>query len=262
MNIFRRMRVRYLLRRHALPHRLWWSVCASLAVLQGLSAVEKAHLRVLCTLFLRQKKFVAAQELPLTAAMRLAIAAQACLPILKLGLEMFSEWSTVIVYPDAFRIDRDVTDEHGIVHRQREVLCGESWERGPLIVSWATVEKDRLYGSTQGHNVVIHEIAHKLDMLDGSANGIPPLHYRMPVTAWSDAFSNAYARMQMRLEEHRQPFLDAYATVNPAEFFAVVSEYFFAAPDILHGHFPDVYRQLRLYYRQDPLQRLRQRHEH
>lgn len=251
MHILQRIRVRYLLRRHAINYRLWKAVSAPLAILKGLSAVEKAHLRVLCTVFLQRKKFIAAQGLLLTQAMRLEIAVQACLPVLKLGLEVLSEWTTIIVYPDVFRVEREVTDENGVVHRERDVLCGESWERGPLIVSWAAVEEDRLCGA-QGQNVVIHEIAHKLDMLDGSANGMPPLHYRMPVAPWTEAFGNAYEH----LLQHRPSFLDPYAADSPAEFFAVVSEYFFAAPAILHAHAPAVYRQLQLYYRQDPLQRL------
>lgn len=259
MNIFRRARVRYLLHRHAIEHPLWEAVTGQLAVLQGLTAVEKAHLRELTTLFLHEKRFIGAQGLQLTAAMRLEIAVQACLPILKLGLDLLSEWTSVIVYPDDFRVDRDITDEHGIVHHEREALSGEAWERGPLIVSWAEVEEDRMYGD-QGHNVVIHEIAHKLDMLDGAANGRPPLHYCMPGKLWAEALSAAYEYLRQRLEHGRHTDLDPYAASSPAEFFAVVSEYFFAAPDILHAHFPDVYRQLQLYYRQDPLQRLTPHH--
>jgi Mlc titration factor MtfA (ptsG expression regulator) len=254
MNIFRRARILYLLHRHAVAHPLWEAVTGKSVILQGLTAVEKAHLRELCTLFLHEKKFIAAQGLQLTGAMRLEIAVQACLPILKLGLDLLSEWTTIIVYPDVFRVDRDVTDSVGIVHHERQVLSGESWERGPLIVSWAAVEEDRLH-SDQGHNVVIHEIAHKLDMLDGSANGMPPLHYGMEGSLWTMALNNAYQVLIQRLEHHRCTCIDPYATESPAEFFAVISEYFFSAPDILQLHFPDVYRQLQLYYRQDPLRR-------
>lgn len=255
MNIFHRTRVRYLLHRHAIEHALWEAVSGKLAVLQGLTAVEKAHLRELTTLFLHDKRFIGAHGLQLTAAMRLEIAVQACLPILKLGLDLLSEWMSVIVYPDDFRVDHDITDEDGIVHHESEELSGEAWERGPLIVSWAEVEEDRLYGD-HGHNVVIHEIAHKLDMLDGAANGRPPLHYRMPGEPWTEALSAAYKHLQRRPEHGRDTDFDAYAASSPAEFFAVASEYFFAAPAILHEHFPAVYRQLQLYYRQDPLRRL------
>lgn len=254
MNFFRRARILYLLHRYPIAPPLWDAVTAELSLLQGLSAVEKAHLRRLCTLFLQQKRFIAAQGLHLTDAMRLEIAVLACLPVLNLGLDLLSEWTSIIVYPDAFRAEHEVTDEDGIVHNEREVLCGESWERGPLIVAWAAIEEDRAY-SNEGYNVVIHEIAHKLDMLDGAANGMPPLHYRMPVAAWSGALSTAYGHLIQQLEQRRQTCLDPYAADSPAEFFAVVSEYFFAAPDVLHTHFPAVYRQLQLYYRQDPLRR-------
>jgi Mlc titration factor MtfA (ptsG expression regulator) len=161
----------------------------------------------------------------------------------------------VVIYADAFRVSRDEIDEMGIVHHQDRVLSGESWSRGPVILSWHDIEQDTQRGY-QGHNVIIHEIAHKLDMLDGSANGIPPLHVAMPAPPWTDAFSTAYAALNHRLERHHEVCVDPYAATSPAEFFAVFSEYFFCAPDILHAHFSDVYRQLQLYYRQDPLSRI------
>jgi Mlc titration factor MtfA (ptsG expression regulator) len=256
MNIFRRARILYILRRHFIAYRLWRTVTGALPTLQGLSAVEKARLRTLCMLFLHDKKFVAVQGLQLSAAMRLEIAAQACLPVLKLGLELLSDWKTLIVYPGTFLVDRESTDSIGVVHRERQTLDGESWERGPLILAWAAVEEDRASGD-DGYNVVIHEIAHKLDMLDGSDNGRPPLHRDMPGAQWSEALSAAYEHLTESLEHRRRTGIDPYAASSPAEFFAVSSEYFFVAPAILYTHFPAVYRQLRLYYRQDPLQRLK-----
>jgi MtfA peptidase len=254
MNIFKRARIRYILHRHAIAHDLWTEVTEKLAVLQGMSAVEKAHLRELTTLFLHAKRFVGVQGLQLTDAMCLMIATQASLPALRLGIGCLSGWIDVIVYPSAFQTSRDEIDMAGVVHHQERVLIGESWSRGPLILSWEDVERDS-QGKQSGRNVVIHEIAHKLDMLNGSADGFPPLHHSMAISEWTTALSAVYENLVGRVEHHHRVCINPYAATNPAEFFAVISEYFFCAPEILQSHFADVYRQLALYYRQDPLLR-------
>ncbi|WP_019868525.1 M90 family metallopeptidase [Methylovulum miyakonense] len=258
MNIFKRAWIRYVLHRHAIPHGLWLETAKNLAFLQGLTAVEKTRLRELSTLFLHGKHFVGAQGLELSPAMRVAIAAQACLPVLGLGFQYLSGWTDVIVYPSAFRVNRDLTDAAGVVHHEEQVLVGESWSRGPLIVSWAEVGQDAS-AHHPGHNVVIHEIAHKLDFLNGRMNGYPPLHAGMSIPKWTEALNNAYQHLVTRIEHHHHTGIDPYAASSPAEFFAVTSEYFFCAPETLHTDFPEVYQQLQLYYRQDPL--LRQ-HKH
>ena len=255
MNIFKRAQIRYLLHRHAIPHDLWAEVTKQMIVLQGMTAVEKAHLRELATLFLHEKQFVGVQELQLTDAMCLSIAVLACLPALGLGIACLSGWTEIIVYPGAFRISRDERDAAGIVHHQEQALIGESWSRGPLIVSWDDVERD-MQGKQSGRNVVIHEIAHKLDVLNGAADGYPPLHRGMDIVAWSGSLSAAYESLVQQIEHHHRACINPYAATNPAEFFAVISEYFFCAPEILHAHYADVYRQLQLYYRQDPLRRI------
>ncbi len=254
MNVFKRARILYLLHRHGIDHRLWESVIRNLPSLQGLSAVEKAHLRELSTLFLYEKHIYGVQGLQVTLQMRITIAAQACLPILGLGITLLNGWQDVIVYPDAFRVSRDETDEFGFVHHGEHILSGESWSAGPVILSWQDIQLD-IQQPRQGHNVIVHEIAHKLDMLNGKANGMPPLHVSMPTSHWTAALSAAYRQLNARLEQHRRVCVNPYAASNPAEFFAVFSEYFFCAPEILQAHFADVYRQLRLYYRQDPLYR-------
>ena len=254
MNIFKRARTRYILHHHAIAHGLWAEVTEKLAILQGMTAVEKAHLRELATLFLHEKQFFGAQELPLTDTMCLIIAAQACLPALGLGIDSLSGWTGIIVYPGAFRINRDDRDAAGVVHHQEQALIGESWSRGPLIVSWDDVARD-MQEKQSGRNVVIHEIAHKLDMLNGPADGYPPLHHGMVITEWSTSLSAAYESLVQRVEHHHRACINPYAATSPAEFFAVISEYFFCAPEILHTHFADVYQQLQLYYRQNPLLR-------
>jgi Mlc titration factor MtfA (ptsG expression regulator) len=255
MNIFNRARTLYILHHHAIEHDQWVEVVERLACLQGMTAVEKAHLREVTTLFLHEKKFVGVQELQLTDEMCLIIALQACLPALGLGIGCLSGWTEIIVYPGAFRISRDERDSAGVVHHQEQALIGESWSRGPLILSWDDVQRD-MQGKQSGRNVVIHEIAHKVDMLNGPADGFPPLHHDMVVIEWSSSLSAAYESLVRQVEHHHRACINPYAATSPAEFFAVISEYFFCAPEVLHTHFADVYQQLKLYYRQNPLQRL------
>ena len=143
-------------------------------------------------------------------------------------------------------------DEDGVAHHVREPMSGESWLTGPVILSWADTEQA---DTGSGYNVVIHEFAHKLDMLNGDANGFPPLHADMSRAAWSGAFEAAYADFCERVDRRRHSRIDAYAAENPAEFFAVLSEAFFEIPVAVRGEYPEVYRQLAAFYRQDPAAR-------
>ncbi|MFY9329310.1 MAG: M90 family metallopeptidase [Georgfuchsia sp.] len=253
MKWFAHKRIRYTLRHHPVPRDAWNRLMREADIFSGLSAVEKAHLRALTTLFLQRKEISGASGLTVSAEMALAVAAQACLLILKLGLDCYDGWVEVVIYPGAFRVVRDNTDAMGLVSRQDRILSGESWSRGPVILSWDDVAHD-LSEPDPGFNVVVHEFAHKLDMLDGSANGMPPLHPGMVRQQWSAVFSDAFSRLQQQQEEGH-PGINAYGATAPEEFFAVTSEYFFADPHALRHQFPAVYEQLALFYRQDPASR-------
>ncbi len=248
------LRVRYILSRHPIDHALWKAVVNKAGLLHDLSSVEKAHLRELATLFLHQKAITGVRGLEVTDEMAVAIAAQAVLPVLKLGLEYYTGWVEVIVYPGAFRVSHEALDQNGLASSEAHDLSGESWLRGPVILSWEDVAHD-LEGLHPGHNVVIHEFAHKLDMLNGRANGMPPLHPYMEIEQWTQALSTAFGTLQQKVAHQHPTRINAYAATNPAEYFAVISEYFFTAPDILSQHCPDVYLQLTQFYRQDPLRR-------
>ncbi len=222
-------------------------------IFSGLSAVESAHLRELTTLFLHRKSLSGVQGLTVSAEMALAVAAQACLLILNLGLDYYDGWVEVVIYPGAFLVAKDSTDVTGLVSYQEQALSGESWSRGPVILSWDDVAA-ALAAPFPGHNVVVHEFAHKLDMLNGSANGMPPLHADMVRQQWTEAFSDAFDHLQQQLAHHR-PGMNSYGATAPAEFFAVVSEYFFTNPHTLRQQAPAVYDQLVLFYRQNPASR-------
>ncbi|MBE9564992.1 MAG: zinc-dependent peptidase [Proteobacteria bacterium] len=254
MNWFKRWRTYRLLKKHSIPDKLWLETTGQLTLVKPLSAVEKSSLRVLSTLFIQQKYFSAAQGLIVTAEMKVVIAAQACLELLNLGLQSFAGWHEIILYPGAFIVSRETQSEAGLISNQNSVLSGEAWDKGPVILSWADVEHDS-FQYRPGKNVVIHEFAHKLDMLNGRANGMPPLHPNMPIKAWTESLTEAYHRLTDRVF-NQDAVINSYATTNPAEFFAVFCEYFFTAPDILLQHYPEVYDQLKRYFRQDPFQRI------
>jgi Mlc titration factor MtfA (ptsG expression regulator) len=250
---YRNWRRRRIQQHDTLPETAWRDVVASLPLLGGLSGEELNRLRELVTVFLREKELVAAVGYGLSGDMRLKIAAQACLPILNLGLDYYAGWVSVIVYPDEFVPEHEFMDEDGVVHLVREPMIGESWERGPVILSAADVE---LSGEHDGVNVVIHEFAHKLDMLNGVPDGFPPLHREMERGAWTQAFTVAFEDFGAKVESGAETLIDPYAAESPAEFFAVVSEAFFEIPHVLRREYPEVYRQLAAFYRQDPAARM------
>tara|TARA_R110002049_G_scaffold252224_2_gene426651 strand:+ start:3407 stop:4183 length:777 start_codon:yes stop_codon:yes gene_type:complete len=252
MNFIKRYLTRRVLRQHPIPFSTWHSVTSQIPLIASRSNKEKARLRLLSTLFLHQKSFTGAHGLEVTIDMGITIAAQACLEILYLGLNAFDGWIEIIIYPSAFIVNRDITDDNGIVHRQTSQLSGESWGRGPVILSWQDVEQDS-YNLYEGHNVVIHEFAHKLDMLSGRADGQPPLTQDMPLHEWSDALREAHETLVSQIEHHQHSYINNYAATNPAEFFAVSCEYFFTAPQLLEKQCPAVYQQLKSYFKQDLL---------
>ena len=242
-----------ILRRNALPEAAWRTVVSALPLLRGLADEELARLRELVVLFLHEKEVVAAGGYAMGEAVRLKIAAQACLPILNLGLDYYAGWVSVIVYPDAFVPEHEYTDEAGVVHLVRDPMIGESWERGPVVLSGADVERS---GEHDGVNVVIHEFVHKLDMLNGAPDGFPPLHRGMDSAAWSRAFSGAFDDFSVKVKSGEETVIDPYAAESPAEFFAVMSEVFFEVPHTLRREYPEVYRQMAAFFRQDPAGRM------
>ncbi len=252
LQAWRRARIR---QRHAIPDGLWSDVVAQLHVLDHLDANDVARLRDLVALFLYEKTIVGAHELRIDDRMRVTIAAQACLPILNFqqtdqGLSCYRGWRTVILYPGAFVAHREIEDDTGLVHSGFEELDGESADGGPVVLSW---EEAQPRPSDEIYNVVIHEFAHKLDELTGPPNGLPPLHADMRIETWSTVMSRAFEAFNAMLDRDEGPPFDDYAGTDPAEFFAVLSELFFAAPDVVIEAYPDVYAQLRTFYRQDPI---------
>lgn len=217
--------------------------------LDRLTDDERQRLRQLAAAFIASKEWSGAQGLVLTAGIQLAIALQACLPILNLGLDWYRGWVGIVVYPGDFVIPRRVVDADGVVHEYDDPVLGEAWEGGPVLLSW--FENPASVGDV---NIVIHEFAHKLDMSNGESDGMPALHDDMSAQAWHAAFAPAYEDFCRRVDAGEETAIDPYAAEHPAEFFAVASEVFFEAPDILLECYPAVYEQLCRFYRQHPLE--------
>ncbi len=232
----------------------WRAAFDALPLLARLDDDEQRRLRELAILFLHRKAFEGAHGTTVTREMALVIALQACLPILELGLDAYDGWSAVIVYPSGFETHQVYVDEFGVEHFERRDLDGEAWERGPVLLAWDEVTAA---SGADGFNLVIHEFAHKLDMQNGDANGFPPLHADMDPKTWTDIMSKGYEDFARNCDAGVDLGIDCYAAEAPAEFFAVMSEVFFERPDLLDRHYPAVYAQLRKYYRQDPLIRMR-----
>ena len=247
--LFRKRRRRRILARKSIPGALWDGVIADIPILRRLDGHALHRLHELASLFLHDKRIEPAGGLHLDDPMRVRIAALACLPILELGLDCYDGFVSVIVYPDEFLVrDREYVDEDGVVHSGDDVLSGEAWEQGPVILAWQDVAAS---GRGDGFNVVAHEFAHKLDLLDGSIDGMPPLHREMRAPDWIAAFQTAYDDLQARLDRGEDTWLDPYAAEEPAEFFAVCTEMFFDVPEELRAEYPALYAQLRAFFKQD-----------
>lgn len=230
---------------------LWAKTLAALPFIANLAVDEQKDLKLLVEQFLAEKEFSTGGGLQLTDEICVSIAAQGCLPILKLGLAAYREWVGIVVYPNEFVVPRHIEDESGVVHEYTDVLSGEAWQGGPLIISWRDVQM-----AGDGYNVVIHEFAHKLDMLNGEADGMPALHSGIDADEWERVFLTAYDDFCHRVDSGEETIIDPYASDDPAEFFAVLSECFFELPDVVNREYPALYALLERYYRQDPLARL------
>ena len=240
-------------RRTAIGNGVWRAVIDAIPILGGLDVDEDARLRKLTERLLTSKRFELVQDAEADDFLLVGLAAQVCLPIMNLGLGGYRDWHTLILYPAEFVAPRHEVDEAGVHHEWEEELTGEAWEDGPVILSLADVGAS---GMCDGYNVIVHEMAHKLDLLDGDANGFPPLHADMDGQAWHDALSQAFDSLTRTVDRGREPPIDDYAATDSAEFFAVATEYFFELPAVLNEAYPAVYSQLVSYYRQDPGARL------
>ena len=242
----------------------WAYALRWLPFLGRLDGDSASRVRRLAAELLARKQFTGAGGLELTADMALLIAVQAVLPVNRLGLRWYDDFSEIIVYPSEFRVDREVHDELGLVRRQREVLAGEAMHGGPVVLSWMDASSPS--EGDHAYNVVIHEFAHKLDLADGEADGCPPLG-AAERARWLDLLEAAYENFCDRLDavetsipadvdpesEAADPYwarlpLDAYAATDPSEFFAVASEAWFVGRERFEAAWPALAERFRQLY--------------
>lgn len=226
---------------------IWTGALATLPYAAALKNSDRNRLRELVFNFLCAKSFEGAAGLEITDAMRVTVALQACLLVLNLDLDYYTGWHAIILYPGDFRVHKEEMDDAGVVHQWTEELSGESWERGPVILSW-----DATTSAGPGFNIVLHEFAHKLDMQNGVADGCPPLPPEIDPRRWTQEFAAAYEEFCSAVDSDESTWLDPYAAESPAEFFAVLSEQFFLQPGRVMHEFPALYTLLSGFYRQDP----------
>ena len=252
LNFLKNRRRERILRDARIDEGEWNRALADYSFTRVLNADERARLKQLVILFLAEKPINGAGNLNIDNGARLAIAIQACMLILNLDLDWYKSWTEVILYPGEFVARHEEVDEAGVVHVIEQPMSGESWGHGTVVLSWADV---RQAGKEDGYNVVIHEFAHQIDMLNGDANGFPPLHKEMSREQWASVFNKAYEGFCKRVDDWEDTVIDDYAAENPGEFFAVISEVFIETPQVVRKEYPDVYAQLVQFYRQDPAAR-------
>jgi Mlc titration factor MtfA (ptsG expression regulator) len=252
--LVRRLRQRRedaVVQRRAIPDLLWRRTLKRFPFLPRTPADGEPELRRLTSLFLDRKEFSGARGLVVTDDIAVAISAQACLPILRLGLQAYDGFVGIVVHPGQATVRRESTDEDGVVHEYDDVISGEAMDGGPVMLSWRDV---RAAGASAviGYNVVVHEFAHVLDMAEGLADGVPVLPASIARSEWERTFHAVYEAFCARVDAEEPTVLDPYGAESPSEFFAVASEAFFVAPDSMRGEHRDLFALLARYYRQDP----------
>ena len=244
-SIFRR-----LLRPDPIDDAHWRDAIARVPFLAPLDAQRQTKLHALASRFVHEKAITPIGDLVLDATQRIQLAALCCLPLIEFGAEGLHGWSQLLVYPDAFRVNRTHVDAAGVLHEWDDELIGEAWETGPVILSWADVQAD--FESPQdGFCVAVHEIAHKLDALDGVLDGTPPLPRAWQLD-WARDFQKAYDVFADRVDRNRKTQIDPYAAEAPEEFFAVCTEYHFSAPELLRSEMPTIAAHLERLYGPSP----------
>lgn len=240
--------LRRLLRRRPEPIAadVWRAARATAPWLAALDEARERRLQDLSAHFLHRKTITPLGGLVLEPPQRCVLAALCCLPLLEFGGDGLRGWSQLIVYPDAFRVNRSHVDAAGVLHEGEDELIGEAWQAGPMVLSWADVAAD-CADPRAGFCVAAHEMAHKLDALDGQLDGTPPLP-RAWQRQWSRDFQAAFDALAAQVEAGRDTAIDGYAAEAPEEFFAVATEYHFSDPARLRRAMPEVAEHLHRFY--------------
>lgn len=214
-----------------------------------LSHAQKSRLENLVQLFVAEKAFYECDGFKIDDRVRVTVAGHACLLLLERAYSDYDDVKSILIYPDVYRVQGTNSDGL-VVSTSEQTRAGEAWSHGRVILAWSQCEH-AIANPDGPHNVILHEFAHQLDYLDGTADGAPPLSGD-DALRWQDTMTKAWDHLRQRLEHHHLPWLDPYGATEPAEFFAVLTEAFFQQPDHLNQQQPDVYLALCRFYRLDP----------
>lgn len=251
--VFHQRREERALQRRQIPDAIWNLTLRRFPFLQRLEDIELNSLRRMSSLFLDSKEFHGANGFELRNDIVVAVAAQACLPILKLGLSHYDDFVGIVMHADSVVAPRERPDDVGVVHAYDEILAGETVGGGPVMLSWNDIHSSAGRACNgPAYNVVIHEFAHVLDMRDGLADGMPLLTDAKAQRAWHDVFEPEFEQFCRWVDQGLNTAIDPYGCEGPEEFFAVATEAFFVTPEKLKSQQPDMYRLLASYYLQDP----------
>lgn len=254
LKALRDWRERRAVERHAIPDALWQLTLLRYPFLAQRNERDLAELRRLCSLFLADKEFHGVNGFDVTDEVAVAVAAQACLPVLRLGLHWYDGFVGIVMHEGEVVAQRRVEDDDGVVHEYDEELAGEAMEGGPLMLSWhaiAVSNDPAQFGVDEVFNVVIHEFAHVMDMRDGVADGVPPLEAAAR-ERWIDIIDAEWEKFCARVDAGEQTLIDPYGAEAVEEFFAVAVEAFFVAPAAMRAQEPAMYALLAGFFQQDP----------
>ena len=215
----------------------------------------KKQLHGFINIFLAEKNFEGCGGLEITDEIKVTIAAQACMLLLNRKTSYFRKLHTILVYPHTY-IAKTISSNDRIIVEGQDARLGESWQNGPVVLAWDSV-KGGTSNIYDAKNVVIHEFAHQLDQEDGLADGAPILEKRSRYITWAKVLSEEYENLQRKKRKRRRSILNKYGATNPAEFFAVATETFFEKPKQMQKKHPELYDELRNYYKLDPAEWMR-----
>jgi len=213
--------------------------------------VDKKELQRHILIFIGEKRFEGCGGLEISDEVKVTIAAQACILLLHRQTDYYPGLSSILVYPQAYIVPETHYMPGGIVAEGREIRLGESWHHGSVVLSWDDVRRSAA-DINDGHNVVFHEFAHQLDSSGGRRDSTPIIQDRSTYIAWARTLQQDYERLRREVGRNNDTLLDEYGATNPAEFFAVATECFFEKPKELQRLHPDLYRELKQFYQQDP----------
>ncbi len=246
--LLRRRRAR--LRRRSLPQGVEDVLSRNIGLYTLLPDDLRQQLHGHINVFLDEKRFLGINGQEITSEVAITIAGSACMLLLNREPAYFPGFSSILVYPDTYEANQVEYDGWVETHK-RSRRAGESWHRGPVVLSWSNV----LQGAADagdGYNVVLHEFAHKLDEQNNGTNGQPILHAMGHYEEWAEVLGREYQSFADRVARRQNKVMDEYGLTSPAEFFAVATESFFEKGEAMQRRLPDLYEQLKKYYLVDP----------